>query len=227
MGKIEIGWWLLVVVTVALASCAPGNVTETVSQTETNGGATPMSDETGNRVEGVTLSAEATVEASRLVISYQVHNGLQETIYLVNRVYRWESGGLSLSPDLVYTTVTAGRLQLVKANIDIPDDLDVEAPVVPYLTAVAAGATFSETVTLLLPIQPYHPYVPAAPSETATTFEEVELVVGWMPAGEAAVREAPQPDGSTLLSADYAIVVQQQELLVATLPVAVPANVAR
>ena len=171
----------------------------------------------------VTLQAQAEIRDDRLIIQYKVSNGLDEAIFLTNRIFQWTPEGMSLDPNLVYSDVADDTLRLVKACLPVPDELDVESPSVPYLTELSSGETFTETLSIPLPLTPYHPYDQVKLSEGPTTFSSVQFVVGWFPAGTVSVRSQQRPDGSTVLSADYGVVIQAQEMLQQILPVSIPA----
>jgi hypothetical protein len=173
----------------------------------------------------VTLQAQAEIRDNRLIIQYQVFNGQDEAIFLTNQIFQWTPEGMSLDPNLVYSNVVNDTLQLVKACLPVPDELDVESPTVPYLTQLPSGETLTETISIPLPIKSYHPYDQVKLSEELTVFSSLQFVIGWFPAGTVPVRSQERPDGSTLLSADYGDVIQTQEILQATLPVSVPAYI--
>jgi hypothetical protein len=173
----------------------------------------------------ITLQAQAEIRDNRLIIQYQVFNGQDEAIFLTNQIFQWTPEGMSLDPNLVYSNVVNDTLQLVKACLPVPDELDVESPTVPYLTQLPSGETLTETISIPLPIKSYHPYDQVKLSEELTVFSSLQFVVGWFPAGTVPVRSQERPDGSTLLSADYGDVIQTQEILQATLPVSVPAYI--
>ena len=198
-------------------------------------GATPTDEATGvaeimeeidmNNVTGVTMSAEAGVQDEMLSISYQVHNILEQPIYLVNRVFKWSDAGFSVDPAIVYTQLSDGELWLTKANLDVPENFDVEDPDVPFLTKVEAGETFEESFSLPLPLEPYHAYNQVRRAEEPVSFEQLKLVIGWLPGEAVNARTTTRPDGLTLTSAGHMEVSDAQMLLVADLGVTVPATI--
>ncbi len=173
----------------------------------------------------VTLRAETQIQANTLVVTYQVTNGLDETIYLVNRLFQWTANGLSLDHNLIYANRDGENVQLVKACLPVPDDLDVESPIVPFLTAVPAGEAFAETITLPLPLTPHDPYGQLQPGGRVTNESSVQFVVGWFKDGDTAVSVQSQSDGSTLLSAEYGEVRQAQNLLQTTISGQIPTTI--
>jgi hypothetical protein len=178
-----------------------------------------------NNVTGVTISAEAGVQEEMLSINYRVHNILDQPIYLVNRVFKWSSDGFSVDPTIVYTQLSDGELWLTKAKLDIPENFDVEDPDVPFLTKVEAGETFEESFSLPLPLEPYHAYNQVRRVEEVADFDQLKLVIGWLPGEAVTTRTTTRPDGLTLTSADHMEVSDAQMLLVADLPVTIPAHI--
>ncbi len=173
----------------------------------------------------LTLQAQAVRQKTSLTLHYRVSNESEQAVYLVNRVFRWTQAGLSIDANVIYTELFDGSLQLTKACIPVPERMKIEAPSVPYLTALAAGEQMAEDVHLALPLQPYHAYDQVRSSSTIHVFDSFTFAVGWLPAEKVTVRGQQRPDGTTLLSTDYGPVIQHQEILQVTLPVAVPAYV--
>ncbi len=171
----------------------------------------------------VTLSAKAELRDGAIYIEYEVANSTDGTIHLVNVIERWNSEGLHADSNIVYTQVVDGTLWLTKANLSIPDNLDVEAPDVPLLTPVETGAAYFEEMTLDLPLSPYHPYDEVEWSSDVITYDDVALAIGWLPA-QVVVRTGTRPDGKTVMSARHQDVVREQQLVVMPLPVAVPTH---
>lgn len=227
-------WGYLGIVGYLLAACTVA-ATEELTHTPVENGTPTVQMEQTMTVENVTpeatrdtaviLQAEAQVQANTLVVTYQVTNGLAETIYLVNRLYQWTANGLSLDPNLIYADREGETVQLVKALLPVPDNLDVESPIVPFLTAVPAGETFSETITLPLPLIPHDPYGQLRPGDQVTSESSVQFVVGWFKEGDTAVNSQTRPDGSTLLSADYGAVRQSQNVLQTTISVQITTTI--
>jgi hypothetical protein len=156
------------------------------------------------------VDAQASVQDGQLRVSYAVTNGTQHKIYLVNRLFHRKPSGFVVDTNLFYTEVAdGGVLRLVKARVQVPDDLDVEAPEVPYLTEVSPGQRFAETATLPLPLEALHPYRPRR-SDEAVPYAHVQLVIGWV----ANVETSKAPGaGREELHAHHHAVEQQQRLL--------------
>jgi hypothetical protein len=192
---------------------------ESVMPTNT---AAPQSDVP--KADPVTLETQAEIKDNQLVIHYQIKNETDGAIYLTNRVFQWTPEGLSVDANLIYTELIDGKLRLTKANIPVPDHIKVESPDVPYLTELEAGGQFDETIVQPLPLKAYHPYNLVKSSADTHTFDQVEFVVGWLPA-TVTVRTTNPTAALTLLSASYGDVNQEQTLLISDLALSIPAMI--
>jgi hypothetical protein len=111
--------------------------------------------------DGVLLTAtDVETRADNMSFTYRMDNGSPYRAYLVNQLFhRRGAEGFQVDPNLTYTELIQGPiLHLRKQLIEVPEWLDVEAPEVPYVTPVAAGESFSETINLRCPISPHDPY---------------------------------------------------------------------
>jgi len=162
---------------------------------------------------GVVLEVNSDQQDSTFLINYQVTNQLAETVYLLNRIFQWTEAGLEIEADFIYTEVKNGQLRLTKAFIPVPDDVLAEMPDVPYLTAVESGAVFTEQVRLTIPLEPFHPYDKVGYSDNQHTFEEAELVIGWLVEGSFDLRQGSTPDGDDILAVHHSQAAQAQRLL--------------
>jgi hypothetical protein len=209
--------WLIMMTATVITGCMSVNMESRPS--------VEMEQDMTSKSTAVTLHARAEIRDNRLIIQYEVFNGLDKAIFLTNRIFQWTPEGMSLDPNLVYSDVVDDMLRLVKACLPVPEELDVESPIVPYLTELPSGESLAETISISLPLMPYHPYDQLKISNEAATFSSIQFVVGWFPSGTAPVRSQQRPDGMTLLSADYGDVIQVQEILQQTLLVSVPAYI--
>ncbi len=103
----------------------------------------------------------AEVRDGTLYLDYAVDNRSPYRALLANRLFRRVPEGFRVDRNVAYTELAPGPVLLVsKRFVDVPDDIDVETPELPFLTSVPAGGHFEETVELQLPIGPRHPYAP-------------------------------------------------------------------
>jgi hypothetical protein len=128
------------------------------------------------------------VSSDALELGYEVRNESPHRVFLVNRLPRRSPGGLRIDPDLVYAHLQPGPvLALSKRLIKAPGDLDVEVPEVPYLTPVAAGERFVETLRIALPVRPHDPYRAQPTADTVVTVDRLAWLLGYV------VEDAPLP----------------------------------
>jgi hypothetical protein len=121
----------------------------------------------------IQLSAEVSLAANRLVLSYRVDNTGRSDIYLVNKVYK-ALPAAKIDKDYAYVWLTEqGGLYIEKDIPPVPQGLSPTSLVVPYMSVVRAGASFSEAVELPLPARQYIEYF----DNTAPTDPDQERVV--------------------------------------------------
>jgi hypothetical protein len=174
-----------------------------------------------------TLSVtKAKVQDSALQLSYRVVNPSDHPIYLVARLFRRSAAGFATDPNLVYTEVKNGALQLTKAMIPVPDHIDVEVPEVPYVVKVEAGKAFDETLQVPVPVEPLHPYAGVKRVAEAHSFAKVELVIGWLADDGVKVDHVTRAGQPAELQIHHQTVATKQHLLTAAVGVAVPARIA-
>lgn len=188
-----------------------------------------MSDapEVENIDDGVRLTLHRVeVDHQQLTLVYAIDNGSPSTIYLVNQLFhRLGRAGFQVDPNLAYAMVDAEcTLYIRKQMINVPDDMDVEAPEVPYVTVLPSGESFSETVRLSLPVMPHDPYRPQEEADAPYEAPRLSFVLGYVSAEHAfEVHTVTMPDGSTRFRIDYADVRRWQRLKVAgPVEIAVP-----
>lgn len=133
---------------------------------------------------GLALAVHVAIAGEQLILDYEVRNETSRDAYLLNRIYRqvpaWKMG-----PDVVYVQLVPGTttVRLMKKIDDLPQGVNVTAPVAPFVTPLRAGATFKERVTVPLPVHEYREYsmkgpAPAGAPETST-YRNVTLTVGY------------------------------------------------
>jgi hypothetical protein len=132
----------------------------------------------------IQLSAELSLAADRLVLSYRVENTGRSDVYLVNKVYK-ALPKAEINKDFAYVWLTEqGGLYIEKDVPPVPQGLSPTSLVVPYMTVVRAGASFAETVELPAPVRQYIEYVdntpPADPQkERVVTASGVVFSIGY------------------------------------------------
>jgi hypothetical protein len=134
------------------------------------------------------MSATFTIADDHLVLRYRVNNSGPVDAYLLNRLFR-TSPEWSLSPDVVYVELDhdAQTVWLSKRLADLPEGVNITAPVAPFVTPVRAGASFTEDVRVPLPVAEYWEYPPPNLGEATRerTYRAVYFTLGyyWRPDG--------------------------------------------
>jgi hypothetical protein len=165
--------------------------------------------------DGVSLIVtDVQITPSELAFTYRVTNGSGHRIYLVNRLFhRRGAAGFQVDPDVVYSSVEPGRLLTLRKQLaEVPEEIDVEAPEVPYVTPVDPGETFAETVHLAFPVRPHDPYQPQPEGEPHLV-SHFRFILGYLVASEpVAVAEVKSQAGEMLSRIDFADLRRGQRL---------------
>jgi hypothetical protein len=101
---------------------------------------------------------ELVVSPSILRVTYTLSNDESETAFAVNRLFERTAEGFVVGTDVVYASLDGDCLIIRKHLVEVPDEIDVEAPEVPYVTAIPAGKAMSETIRLSVPVILRDPY---------------------------------------------------------------------
>jgi hypothetical protein len=155
-------------------------------------------------------------EADALTVTYAVHNRTARAVLLTDGL--WDvgfSGHLTLAPDKAYVDLSGGRAVLSRMLLPVPEDLAVEAPEVPAVTRVEAGATASRRAVVPLPLRTALPY-PTGPEETRelSAVPELFLRVGYLPDAAAMVlSDGQDAEGTPVQTPRYGPAVKAQRVL--------------
>jgi len=113
----------------------------------------------------IQLSAELSLAADRLVLSYRIENTSGSDIYLLSKVYK-ALPTAAIDKDFAYVWLTEqGGLYIEKDIPPVPQGLSPTSLVVPYMSVVRAGASFAETVDLPVPVRQYIEYLDNTPPD--------------------------------------------------------------
>jgi hypothetical protein len=150
----------------------------------------------------VTLTATFAVSASALTIDYRVVSTDRAAVVLFTGVPKKETTQRpTADPDAVYVTASGDTVELSKRLFAPPAGVDVAAYFTLRGTVLAPGATFTERVTVALPLQARRPYAgamkpsPALPAEV----RKVRFCVGAALQDKVAPVPAASPDGEQSL----------------------------
>jgi hypothetical protein len=155
----------------------------------------------------------AEVRDGTLYLDYAVQNRSPHRALLANRLYHRVPAGFRVDRNVAYTELAPGPVLIVRKQfVDVPDDMDVEAPELPFLTSVPPGERFEETIELALPVPPRHPYAPQ-PEGPPHEVGAVALALGYLledePSGAGPFELA---GGGVELRADEAVLRTRQRV---------------
>jgi hypothetical protein len=158
-----------------------------------------------------------------LYCHYAAENTSGVDVYLFNRLYHdlRDDGVFDIDPDLVYVDSENGTLLLSKRIPDVPENLMVEAFIVPCVTVLASGSRLTEPFSLSLPPQRMDPY--DRDSHTLVeNFGSVVFSLGYVRSTELGSRrvETVRSIAGPALHVDF---TAEQQLLVRTAPVTLAA----
>lgn len=153
--------------------------------------------------------------AGAVVLTYKLHNGSDRRIFLASHLPIFDGENWVPNAERVYTFWEANEvLHLSKRLWQVPDDIEVYMPEVPFLTSLAAGETFRQHVTLALPITLDLPYATEeAGDEISGQSQSVVFSLGCVPGSAAALGGALYPQ-EHLLSPDYGAAIQYQQIII-------------
>ena len=132
------------------------------------------------------LKLHTRIEVSEgvLLLHYRVENLAQRDVYLLNRV---PNRALEANPDIVYVELLRDqKLVAVSKKIPaIPPGMNPTMPIAPYVTAVRAGESFTETVRLPLPVHEYREYEEVQETGHTATYRAIQFTLAyyWSVAG--------------------------------------------
>ena len=98
--------------------------------------------------------------AVQFVIRYRFNNRSDRNSYVFNRLYSGidEKGVFQVDPNRIYVQLERGAAILCKQIIPVPDEVDVECPVVPCATLVRPREVTEEVISVGLPVFLQTPY---------------------------------------------------------------------
>lgn len=153
--------------------------------------------------------------AGAVTIRYRARNNWNRDVYLFNRLFETAlDGKRTLDANRVYVQVEGSTLKLSKQLFEVPEDVEVESPEVPYLTRLAPAQTHEEEVRVALPIRESYPYASSRATQTPgekRVCEQLVFTLGYFSAREARWVRPITLDGQELLATDYGFAIQSRE----------------
>jgi hypothetical protein len=151
----------------------------------------------------------------RLLFRYRARNSWTRELYLFNRLFVEEpSGARRVDPARVYVVVDGTVLHVSKQMFEVPEDVEVEQPEVPYLSRLGPGETFEEEISLPLPVRESYPYMspPAAASPgEKRTCDQLVFTLGYFHAKEPGWVRSISSGGEPALGTDYGFAIQTNQ----------------
>ena len=108
---------------------------------------------------GLRLSCDVLLEADALALTYTLDNHSELSIAAFNRFAIASPDGSSrLSPEGAYRDLAADTLTVSMLTLEVPPGLRVAEREVPFVTRIAPGHRFAETVRFARPVTLHSPY---------------------------------------------------------------------
>jgi hypothetical protein len=173
--------------------------------------------------EDITLQFAITVREGSCTLDYTLRNGSDSDLYLFTPITEFRLGASYATPNRVYVFwEDETTIHLTKRLWEVPDDVDVFMPEVPFLTKVDKGAEFNEQVELPLPLLVNFPYRFAASEKSESELREVDqqaektmFSIGLLTADGSWDESALQPlEGTNYFQLPYGIGISNQKLVV-------------
>ena len=100
----------------------------------------------------------------KLILTYEVTNGSKGEIYLQNVLVKQGTNmPAKIDADAVLISLDGATAHIMKKKVPLPTATPLTLPVNTFLTPVAVGKTFTETLEIPLPLVPWNPYLDACP----------------------------------------------------------------
>ena len=130
--------------------------------------------------EGVVLTAEASLEPTALTVKYRVTNGTAQAIVLWDQMIGYDDQGEKLDPHAAYVFLEKPQtVRLVRAQLELPPNVDIYRKEIPYVRTVAAHASAEGVVRLTLPLHEASPFYSPPEFWDYVACNKVKLVLGW------------------------------------------------
>jgi hypothetical protein len=139
----------------------------------------------------VSLTGAASLEGGQLLVRYQVTNTGKVTVFVRDVMPGYGAAGMVVNPSSAYAFHEPPEsLRLVRAELQIPEELDVAKKEVPFARMLAPGASLEGRIALDAPVRETSPFYPPPELWRDVTCRRVRLVIGWIEAKDGLI---PQP----------------------------------
>jgi len=148
----------------------------------------------------------------QVTFAYKALNTAQRDVYVFNLLPVAVKGTVPrLDLNRTYTQIDGTTLVASKRLIEVPEDIDVLAPEVPWLTELSPGKTLEEKLTLSIPVREDFPYrqthLENQPERRLTCKSLVFLLGFLMPSDPRWVRRVTIEDRE-IFATDYGFAIQ-------------------
>jgi len=130
---------------------------------------------------GVALTAQATKQAGRLVITYRLENQGPPVIYVRDLMAGYEGAEQKIDADRAYVFwEQPATARIVRGVLNVPPDMDVAKRPVPFARKVAPGEAVEGRISLAMPIPEYSPFYPPPQKPRLVQCNKIRLLIGWV-----------------------------------------------
>lgn len=146
----------------------------------------------------VEIKAEWAAGEHALVVRYAIRNGLPGQIVVFDRLYATDVTGVrTVEPGRAFVVVTGeGLLVMDKLIPALPEDREVETPLMPYGRLVEPGQVLTGEAAVQVPVLTWPAYGKPGQGAGATRAKQGLLRIGYAPVGpEVPARPYAAPDG--------------------------------
>ena len=164
------------------------------------------------------LTAEWKKSEEALTIPYRLQNSSPKRVLCFTCLFNEApSGERTIDPTKAFVEIDRqGHVHVDLLTPELPEDVDVEAPVVPYAVLIEPGAAATGEVVLPLPLAERRPYPYGPPRDLPKQSTTAELRVGYVEFSEDAVpAKAIDFQGRTVYSLRAALAFERQKTITA------------
>jgi len=175
------------------------------------------------------LTAEWNKTDEALHVAYRLQNPSRQRMLCFTRLFREKpSGQRAVDPKLAFVEISReGHVRVDLLCPEVPEDIDVEYPVLPYAVLLEPGAQTSGEVVLPLPLAENRPYQYGPPKTLPEQSKTCELRVGYLAFSGDEIPAKPLAfEGKPIYSVRSGVAFGQQKI-VATQSVPLVVSIAR
>lgn len=111
-----------------------------------------------NQNSDMTLSAQMRQDGIFMMLTYEVTNTSDSTLYLFDVLHDQFDGAVFPLVDACYASLEQGQLVLSRQIVAVPKGTLVEYVNIPFVTAIKPGFSVEKTVRQVQPVFPWSPY---------------------------------------------------------------------